>query len=182
MNPENNPPAGNYLKRLKCKRKSETPNEERFNKIIALQPPIEPAVEFIKQVPLHPRERYKRKAKQLIEKYDRNQLKFKGRESSYSKYPKTVCDEEILREVSEFSLRIKVSERDKTKRREEIFDKIIKQIQENDKHYISHDPTSDSFYIKADKQVIVIPDDEEKNNNKTSNITNYQTFWQQSIE
>ena len=39
-----NPSAGNFLKRLKCKRKSETPNEENFNKIIALEPPTEPEV------------------------------------------------------------------------------------------------------------------------------------------
>ena len=74
---------------------------------------------------LHPRERYKSKAKQLKEKCDHNQLKFKGREPSYLKYPKTVRDEEFLKEVPEFNFRIKVSESDKTKRREEIFDKIM---------------------------------------------------------
>ena len=73
----------------------------------------------------HSRERYKRKAKQLKEKCDHNQLKFKGREPSYVKCPKTVCDEEFLKEVPEFNFRIKVSKRDKTKRREEIFDKIM---------------------------------------------------------
>ena len=48
------------------------------------------------------------------------------------------------------------------KLREEIFDKIIKQIPDNDKYYIIYDPTSDSYYIKSDKKVISIPDDEEK--------------------
>ena len=48
INPENIQPAGNYLKRLKRKRKLETPNEEHFNKIIALEPPTKPEVEFIK--------------------------------------------------------------------------------------------------------------------------------------
>ena len=68
----------------------------------------------------------------------------------------------ILKEVPEYSFRIKVSERDKTKRREELFNKIIKQIPDNNKCYISYDSTSDSYYIVADKKVIVIPDDEEK--------------------
>ena len=114
---------GNYLKRLKRKCKSETPNEENFNKIIALEPPTELKLNSLNS--LHPREWYKRKAKQLKEKCDHNQLKFKGREASYLKYPKTVCDKEFLKEVPEFNFRIKVSERDKTKRREEIFDKIM---------------------------------------------------------
>ena len=101
---------------MKHKRKSENPNEDNFNKIIALDPPTKPEVESIKQVLLHPQERYKRKTKQLKEKCDCNQLKFRGHEPSYLKYPKIVCNEEFS----------KVSERDKTKRREEIFDKIIK--------------------------------------------------------
>ena len=45
------------------------------------------------------------------------------------------------------NFRIKVSERDKIKRREEIFDKVIKQTPDNDKYYISYDPTSDSYLI-----------------------------------
>ena len=59
-------------------------------------------------------------------------------------------------------------------REEKKFDKIIKQIPDNDKYYISYDPTSDSYYIKADKKVIVIPDDEEKpkKKKKKSDITN----------
>ena len=48
INPENIQPAGSYLKRLKRKRKLETPNEEHFNKKIALEPPTKPEVEFIK--------------------------------------------------------------------------------------------------------------------------------------
>ena len=43
-NLENILPVENYLKRLKRKCKSETPNEENFNKIIALEPPTEPEV------------------------------------------------------------------------------------------------------------------------------------------
>ena len=49
----------------------------------------------------------------------------------------------------------------------------MQQIPDNDKYYISYGPRSDSYYIKADKKVIY-PDDEEnqKKNQKTSNITN----------
>ena len=112
INPENILSVGDYLKRLKRKWKSETPNEENFNKIIALEPSTEPKLNSLNS--LHPRERYKRKAKQLKEKCDRNQLKFKGREASYLKYPKTVCDEEFLKEVPEFNFRTKLSERNKT--------------------------------------------------------------------
>ena len=48
----------------------------------------------------------------------------------------------------------------------------MQQIPDNDKYYISYDPRSVSYYIKADKKVIVIPDDEENQKKKTSNITN----------
>ena len=67
-------------------------------------------------------------------------------------------------------------------REEKKFDKIIKQIPDNDKYYISYDPTSDSYYIKADKKVIVIPDDEEKPKKKKIQILLILTFWQESIE
>ena len=50
---------------MKRKRKLETPNEDHFNKIIALEPPIKPEVEFIKQIALHPRERYKKNPNNL---------------------------------------------------------------------------------------------------------------------
>ena len=49
--------------------------------------------------------------------------------------------------MSGLNFRIKVSERDKIKRREEIFDKIIKQTPDNNKYYISCEPTSDSYLI-----------------------------------
>ena len=107
-------------------------------------------VEFIKQGPLHPRERYKRRQKQLKLEYEANQEKFKKREPSYLKWPKIVCDEEFLKEVPEFNFKIKVYERDKVKRREEIFDKIIKQIPDNDKYYISYEPKSNSYLVAVD--------------------------------
>ena len=71
INLENILPVGNYLKTLKRKCKSETPNKENFNKIIALEPPTEPKLNSLNS--FHPRERYKRKAKQLKEKCDHNQ-------------------------------------------------------------------------------------------------------------
>ena len=169
-NLENILPVENYLKRLKRKCKSETPNEENFNKIIALEPSTEPKLNSLNS--FHLRQRYKRKAKQFKEKCNHNQLKFKGREPSYLKCSKTVCDEEFLKEVPEFNFRTKVSERDKTKRREEIFDKIMQQIPDNDKYYISYDPRSDSYYIKADKKVIY-PNDEENKKKKKKNFKYY---------
>ena len=54
INLENILPVGNYLKRLKRKCKSETPNEENFNKIIALEPPTELKLNSLNS--LHPRE------------------------------------------------------------------------------------------------------------------------------
>ena len=140
--------SGRYL----CKRKARTPGGEYTNKTIALEPPNkkEAEVEFIKQGPLHPRERYKRRQKQLKLEYEANQEKFKKREPSYLKWPKIVCDEEFLKEVPEFNFKIKVYERDKVKRREEIFDKIIKQIPDNDKYYISYEPKSNSYLVAVD--------------------------------
>ena len=73
--------------------------------------------------------------------------------------------------MSGLNFRIKVSERDKIKRREEIFDKIIKQTPDNDKYYISCEPTSDSYLIKEDGKRN--NDDEEKpKKNKIPNIRN----------
>ena len=97
----------------------------------------------------------------------------KRQEPSYLKWPKIVCDEEFLKELPEFNFRIKVNERDKVKRREEIFDKIIKQIQDNDKYCISYDPASNSYRVGADKKVIVISDEETPvQPKKTVNVPN----------
>lgn len=81
-------------------------------------------------------------------KYIINQIKF-GR-PSYLKYPKIIASEEFLIEVPDFNVKIKVNERDKVKRREEIFDKIIKQIPDNDKYYISYEPKSNSYLVAVD--------------------------------
>ena len=90
-------------------------------------------------------------------KYIINQIKF-GR-PSYLKYPKIIASEEFLIEVPDFNVKIKVNERDKVKRREEIFDKIIKQIPDINKQYISYDPVSNGYLIKEDKKNYCIPDD-----------------------
>ena len=92
-------------------------------KVVALEPPNEPDI----------------------------QLKFEGRKPSYLKYPKIIASEEFLKEIPEFNFRIKVNKRDKIKAREEIFDKIIKQIPDNDKYFINYDPATDSYLIEIKK-------------------------------
>ena len=126
-------PSTKYLKKLirTTKKRKGTEKDKTSGKVIALEPPNEPDI----------------------------QLKFEGRKSSYLKYPKMIASEEFLKEVPEFNFRIKVNKRDKIKAREEIFDKIIKQIPDNDKYFINYDPATDSYLIDRDKKIIEISDD-----------------------
>ena len=126
-------PSTKYLKKLirTTKKRKGTEKDKTSGKVIALEPPNEPDI----------------------------QLKLEGRKPSYLKYPKMIASEEFLKEVPEFNFRIKVSKRDKIKAREEIFDKIIKQIPDNDKYFINYDPATDSYLIDRDKKIIEISDD-----------------------
>ena len=74
-----------------------------------------------------------------------------------------VCDEEFLKEFAYFNKKIRVNETDKTKRREAIFDKILKQMgPENDKYYVKYNQDLDRYYIGKDEKVIVIESSDEE--------------------
>ena len=69
----------------------------------------------------------------------------------------TVCHEEFLKEFPYFNKKIRVNETDKIKRREAIFDKILRQMgPENDKYYVKYNQDLDTYYIEKDEKVIVI--------------------------
>ena len=68
-----------------------------------------------------------------------------------------MCDEEFLKEFPYFIKKIRVNETDKIKRREIIFEKILKQpfVVENDKYYVKYNEDLDTYYIRKDQKVIV---------------------------
>ena len=67
---------------------------------------------------------------------------------------------DVLNKLPYFNAKIKVDELNKIKRREVIFDKIVKQLlPNNDVYYIEHDRETDSFKLKKDGK-IKINDDE----------------------
>ena len=67
---------------------------------------------------------------------------------------------DVLKELPYFNAKIKVDELNKIKRREVIFDKIVKQLlPNNDAYYIEHDRETDFFKLKKDGK-IKINDDE----------------------
>ena len=74
-----------------------------------------------------------------------------------------MCDEEFLKEFPYFNKRIKVNETDKIKRRDAIFDKILKQMgPENNKCYVKYNQDLDIYYIGKDEKVIVIESSDEE--------------------
>ena len=67
-----------------------------------------------------------------------------------------MCDEEFLKEFPYFIKKIRVNETDKIKRREIIFEKILKQMgPENDKYYVKYNEDLETYYIRKDQKVIV---------------------------
>ena len=68
-----------------------------------------------------------------------------------------MCDEEFLKEFPYFNKKIRVNETDKIKRREAIFDKILRQMgAENDKYYVQYNQDLYTYHIAKDEKVIVI--------------------------
>ena len=103
----------------------------------------EPELKYLKTVPSHPRDRLSRQ--------------FKNAPGN------VVCDEEFLKEFPYFNKKIRVNEMDKIKRREAIFDKILKQMgPENDKYYVKYNQDLDIYYIGKDEKVIVIESSDEE--------------------
>ena len=74
-----------------------------------------------------------------------------------------VCDEEFLKEFPYFNKKIRVSEADKIKRREAIFDEILKQMRpETHKYYVRYNQDLDRYYIGKNEKVIVIESSDEQ--------------------
>ena len=89
----------------------------------------EPELKYLKTVPSHPRDHISRRLKNAP--------------------ANTVCDEEFLKEFPYFNKKIRVKETDKMKRREAIFDKILKQMgPENDKYYVKYNQNLDIILEK----------------------------------
>ena len=126
-------------------------------------------IEYIKKFPFHPCERLKRKNRLK----DKPELKYSKTVPSHPRDPSSrqlkkapaniVCDEEFLKEFPYFNKKIRVKETDKMKRREAIFDKILKQMgPENDKYYVKYNQDLDRYYIGKDEKVIVIESSDEE--------------------
>ena len=72
-------------------------------------------------------------------------------------------DEKFLKEFPCFNKKIRLNETDKKKRREEIFDQILKQMgPENGKYYIIYNQDLQRHYIGKDEKVIVIESSDEE--------------------
>ena len=111
-------------------------------------------IECIKKIPLHHRQRLKRKKRikqepeiqyvNTVPQYLRDQFsrRLKGKPGNI------ICDEEFVKEFPNFNKKIKVNETDKIKRRETIIHKIVKQIpSSNDKQYFKYNRDSDTYYV-----------------------------------
>ena len=97
----------------------------------------EPELKYLKTVPSHPSDRLSRQLKNAP--------------------ANVVCDEEFLKEFPYFNKKIRVNETDKIKRREAIFDKILRQMgAENDKYYVQYNQDLYTYHIAKDEKVIVI--------------------------
>ena len=73
-----------------------------------------------------------------------------------------MCDEEFLKEFPYFNKKIRVSETDKIKQREAIFDEILKQMSpETHKYYVKYNQDLDRYYIGKNEKVIVIESSDE---------------------
>ena len=73
----------------------------------------------------------------------------------------------MLEDLPYFNTKMKVNETDKSKRREAISDKIIKQLPpNNDQYYIQHDNISDAYRVRKEKKVTVIINSDEEFNSK----------------
>ena len=114
-------------------------------------------IEYIKNVPLHPRECLKRKNRlkdepelkclKTVPSHPRDRLSRRLKIAPGN----IVCDEEFLKEFPYFKKKIRVSETDKIKRREAIFDKILKQMgPETDKYYVKYNQDLGTYYIGND--------------------------------
>ena len=88
----------------------------------------EPELKYLKTVPSHPKDWLSSRLKNAP--------------------TNIVCDEEFLKKFPCFNKKIRVNETDKIKRRETIFDQILKQMgPETDKYYAKYNQDLDTYYI-----------------------------------
>lgn len=89
----------------------------------------EPEVEYVKTVPVHSRDRVSRKNRNVP--------------------AKIFVQNQVLKDLPYFNIKIKVNEVVKNKRREDVFDKIIKQLPpNNDEYFIQHDKNINTYREK----------------------------------
>ena len=116
-------------------------------------------VDFIRITPSHPGDRLRRKLRR-----EKEEVRFPKVNPAHPRYrrdrilrnrPVNIeVDAEVLKELPCFNTKIKVGELNKTKRREAIFDQIVKQLPpNNDTYYIDHDRTTDTFKLKKDHKM-----------------------------
>ena len=126
-------------------------------------------IEYLKNVPLHPRKCLKRKNRlkdepelkclKTVPSHPRDRLSRRLKIAPGN----IVCDEEFLKEFPYFNKKIRVSETDKIKRRETIFDKILKQMgPETHEYYVKYNQDLGRYYIGKNEKVIVIESSDEE--------------------
>ena len=135
--------------RLKRMSRKMSRNQDNIQ-FIKYVPPLD--VQFIKQIPMHPRDRLER----MVED---GEVKFIKQVPVHPKYRmiirdsivKVSIDKNVLEDLPYFNKNIKVNEAEKNKRKEAIFDEIIKQLPpNNDQYYIKYNKKNDSFSVKKE--------------------------------
>ena len=110
-------------------------------------------VEITKVRPSHPRDRLQRITKNRsdvqITKVRPSHPRDRLQRLTKNRSAKISLDKNVLKDLPYFNTQIKVNEADKNRRKEAIFDKVIKQLpQNNDQYYIKHDKKNDSLQYK----------------------------------
>ena len=107
-------------------------------------------VEITKVRPSHPRDRLQRITKNRsdvqITKVRPSHPRDRLQRLTKNRSAKISLDKNVLKDLPYFNTQIKVNEADKNRRKEAIFDKVIKQLPpSNDQYYIKHDKKNDSL-------------------------------------
>ena len=136
------------LKRM-SRKMSRNQDDVQFIKYV---PP--PDVQFIKQMPMHPTDRLERlveggevKFVKQVPAHPRYRLQRAIRDST----AKVSVDKNVSEDLPYFNKNIKVNEAEKSKRKEAIFDEIIKQFPPNNgQYYIKYNKKNGSFSVKKE--------------------------------
>ena len=116
-------------------------------------------VRFTKQLPVYPRIRFQRELRKIHNDNDDVQITEVVPSHPRNRFQRAIrntpakisVDKNVLEDLPYFNANIKVNETNKIRRKEAIFDKIIKQLPpNNDRYYVKHNKKTDTFTVKKD--------------------------------